>query len=245
MQIKIELKNIKFQYPKSSHPVLEIENLELAAENKSTLFLIGPSGAGKSTFLETLGLMNNVRLIAGDGSVFKLQVGEEVIDYLDRDVYHLKSRMRKRIRKDYFSFIFQYPALIPHYSVGDNLSILNNKWQESYEAVLEDLFDGAKVDLTKRTAEFSGGEQQRISFFRALLNERPILIGDEPFNNLDKINKGKLLKGMRHDPFVMLNIVSTHDESVISSGDLVLDFTKGRAETGPTILDQTNLINAI
>lgn len=146
--------------------------------------IMGPSGSGKSTLLHQLGLLDMPTS------------GKIVLD--GTDVSALNDEARTQFRLMHLGYVFQDYALVSELSVLENVAIpaiMQGKTVgESYAAATEVL---DKVGLKKRldhlVYELSGGEQQRVSIARALVNRPAIVFADEPCANLDTENSRTVL----------------------------------------------------
>jgi putative ABC transport system ATP-binding protein len=192
-------------------------------ENKITV-LKGPSGSGKTTLLSIIGCMS--RPSAGR------------VHLRDREITSLPERFLTEIRRNTFGFIFQQPNLIKGISVVENVMLpaypLGGKrshLQEKALKGLEALEIGHK--LHSKVEWLSGGEAQRASIARALINDPSVIIADEPTASLDsKLSyrfmdiieqfkaEGKTVIITSHDPIV-------YDASIV---DKVVNFRDGQIE---------------
>lgn len=202
----IHRKDILFQVEKLScayvlgQPVLETGDFHIP-KRKITV-LLGPSGSGKSTLLETLGLMT--RTVDHESSVIKFYPTEEE-EYDLADIWEDNQEAdRYRIRKLYYSFIFQSTNLMSNFSALENVGltelIQNKPESEAYFNAIESLVKNLSVtslSYSKKPYEFSGGERQRLAFARAINPEFTVLFGDEPTGNLDHFNSVKLMHFVR------------------------------------------------
>jgi putative ABC transport system permease protein len=212
-----KLKNVNCSYSKSVRPVLEIEDLEINANE--VVFFVGPSGVGKSTILETLGLMNNT-IDKTDDSIFELKINNLKLDM--RNIWDEKESTLSEIRNDFFSFIFQENNLFQSLSGMQNAissSLIKGTssvtaFKKANKVRQEILSD---INLDNSTNDFningiSGGQRQRLSFIRAVITNYNILFADEPTGNLDWLNAeilmDFLIKEMRNDSTV---IIVSHD----------------------------------
>ena len=154
--------------------VLSAINVEL--ERGEFVALMGPSGSGKSTLLTVVGAMNHPT------------EGRLLIDGID--VYGLPEERRADFRREYLGFVFQQHHLMPFLNALENamLPLATTKLgakekRERALAVLE------KVGLADKAArlpnQLSGGEQGRLAVARAIINEPPLLLADEPTGALD------------------------------------------------------------
>ncbi len=168
----IDFKNVTKVY---NNNVLALSNLNVHIEKGEFVFLVGPSGAGKSTFIKTL--LKEVDATAG------------TVVVADTDLTKLKHKdipyYRRRI-----GVVFQDFRLIPTLNIFENVAFAlrvigssDKEIQKKVPAVL------SMVGLTKKRNAFpnqlSGGEQQRVSIARAIVNSPSLLIADEPTGNLD------------------------------------------------------------
>ena len=150
--------------------------------------IMGPSGSGKSTLLHQLALLDTPTS------------GQLLID--GNDVVHLDDEERTRFRLLHLGYVFQDYALVSDLSVIENVAIpvitQGRPFEECYAAAAAML---AKVGLEKRfdhlVHELSGGEQQRVSIARALVNRPAIVFADEPCANLDTENSRTVLELFR------------------------------------------------
>lgn len=154
--------------------VLSDVNVEI--EQGEFVCLMGPSGSGKSTLLTVVGAMN------------RPTEGRLLIDGID--VYGLSEERRADFRREYLGFVFQQHHLMPFLNALENamLPLATTKLsarekRERARAVLE------KVGLANKAArlpnQLSGGEQGRLAVARAIVNEPPLLLADEPTGALD------------------------------------------------------------
>jgi putative ABC transport system ATP-binding protein len=183
--------------------------------------MMGPSGSGKSTLLHLLGALESPT--AGEISL----AGQRYDGLRDNEL--------TRIRRERIGFVFQFFNLLPALSAEENVLlpalIAGNRSQEIRERARSLL---ERVGLTKRAAhlpsELSGGEQQRVSIARALLNEPEIVLADEPTGNLDSRSSADVL-----DLLSELNraesqtlVIVTHDASAAATAGRVIFLHDGR-----------------
>jgi len=197
--------------------------------NEITAF-IGPSGCGKSTFLKSLNRMND--LVEGCRIFGSLQLDGEDI-YGDIDVNHLRKRV---------GMVFQNPNPFPM-SVYDNIAYVIRTLGISSSDIRTRVTGALKVvgllDKAKaKPTELSGGEQQRVSIARALVNGPPLLIADEPTGNLDPKNSLEVMQILEQiNQRGITVIVSTHDYTLVDrfrkrvltleKGEIVRDIQAG------------------
>jgi putative ABC transport system ATP-binding protein len=180
----------------------------------------GRSGSGKSTLLSLIGLLTK----PSSGSIF--------LD--NRDFAGLSEVYRTKVRREKFGFIFQAQYLIPQLSATQNVALpklCTDMGLKEAEALarerLESLDMGHRLDF--RVAELSGGEQQRVSIARSLMNDPEILIADEPSSSIDEALTLELLqtlRGMVEDKGLTV-VVASHDPVVLRWADVLYNIHDG------------------
>ncbi len=220
----IEIKNVTKSYEMGDENVLALDGVTLTVEEGDFLAVTGPSGSGKSTLLFTMGGL--------------LTPTKGAVSVRDTDIYGLHPRERAQFRRENIGFIFQTFELLPYLTALENvmlpLSIAGIDSVEQRERALEGL---SRVGLAKRVGhkplELSGGEQQRVSIARGIVNEPDILLADEPTGNLDrKTGDGiiDLLRGLNERDGQTIVIV-THDTSTAEEANRVINMIDGRVVT--------------
>ena len=179
--------------------------------------LVGPSGSGKTTLLG---------LIAGT-----LRADSGTISVNDRVLTTLSDRDLGRFRIGSVGQVFQSFELLSYLTVTENVMLpwyisgIGRKSDIRQRA--ESLLCGVGLEskLGAQPEKLSQGEQQRVAVCRAMLNNPPVLLADEPTGNLDQQNKQNvvdlLVQQARHNNSTMLMV--THDESLLDKFDAVLD----------------------
>ncbi len=213
---------------KYGNGVLALENLSLHIEKGEFVFLVGPSGAGKSTFLNLV----IRREIPTDGF---LSVAGRNVTLIKKQEIPL---FRRRI-----GYIFQDYKLFPNKTVGENVSFA----LEVIEVDPMEIRDRVNfvldlVGLIHKTevfpSELSGGEQQRVSLARAIVNRPLLLLADEPTGNLDPDTSWEIMELLREINRRGTTIVmATHNREIVNrmqkrvialeKGRLVRDESKG------------------
>lgn len=138
--------------------------------------LMGPSGSGKSTLLTIVGAMNHP------------SEGRVLVDEID--VYGLGDERRADFRREYLGFVFQQHHLMPYLNTIENAMLPlatsgeSAKWKrERAMASLEKV--GLADKVSRLPNQLSGGEQGRLAIARAIVNEPPLILADEPTGSLD------------------------------------------------------------
>jgi putative ABC transport system ATP-binding protein len=185
------------------------------------LSIIGPSGSGKSTLLGLIGGLDTPTL------------GKVYIDGVD--ITNLSERALTRIRNEKIGFVFQFFNLVPTLTALENVELpiqFSPHRQFSPRKRAKELLELLEVDdrMNHRPNQLSGGQQQRVAMARALANNPPLLLCDEPTGNLDTVS-GALVMQALHDIQENMNttiIMVTHDMDVASQADRVVSLVDGR-----------------
>ncbi|MBT8339431.1 MAG: ABC transporter ATP-binding protein [Desulfatitalea sp.] len=225
----IRIEGLRKRYGKGDTAVDALKAVDMQVSPGEVVGLIGPSGSGKSTLLKCLGAV--IEPTAG-----RMTLGEEVIYDNTWQITDLRA-----LRRDKIGFVFQAPYLIPFLDVTDNVALLpmlagqpNGESRKRALALLEAL------DVAHRArampAQLSGGEQQRVSIARALVNRPPVILADEPTAPLDSeraLAVIRILNQMARQ-YETAVIVVTHDEKIIPTFKRIYRIRDGRTseETG-------------
>lgn len=215
----IRLKNIKKIYKSGDIETYALNDITLNIEDGEYISIMGTSGSGKSTLLNIIGGMD---VPTG---------GEYFCD--DIAVHELKGQALHLFRKENVSFIFQQFALMPHYTVFENVEIpllaKNVTKKERKKSVMEKLELMGISDLAKKLpSQISGGEQQRCAIARALVSDNNLILADEPTGALDTNTGNSIMQAMidMHKQGKTL-IVITHDKNIADMGDRIIKIEDG------------------
>jgi len=172
-------------------------------EKGETLLILGNSGTGKTTLLHLLALL----LTPNSGS----------INIKEKELAMLTAKEASQMRANHLGIIYQKPHFVSSLNVLDNL-LLANYLADQKESIIQaqKLAQNLGISelLDKKTSMLSGGEQQRVSIARALMNNPDVILADEPTSNLDDENCEKviqLLENQSKNIGASLVIV-THDQ---------------------------------
>ena len=216
----IEVKEIE----KSYGSLQVLKKVSLTIENNKVVTIVGPSGAGKSTLLHIIGTLD------------KPDRGEVVID--DVNLNQLSDDKMAEFRNQHIGFVYQFHHLLPEFTALENVAmpalIAGMSRKDSFKRAQE-LLDFLKLAdrVGHKPAQLSGGEQQRVSVARALMNNPELILADEPSGNLDTENARKLhdLFFVLRDTFKQTFIIVTHNEELAQLSDRKIVLQDGVVQT--------------
>ena len=196
----ISLADVSREYTGHAGTVRALDHATFSIVAGEWVAITGPSGSGKSTLVNLLGCLD------------RPTSGELKID--GHDVTSMSATELDRFRADKIGFIFQQFHLIPYLSALENIMLAQYFHSMTDEAEARAALD--RVGLAPRAnhlpSELSGGEQQRVCIARALINNPPILLADEPTGNLDAANQqivANLLQDLHRNGHTIVMV--THD----------------------------------
>jgi putative ABC transport system ATP-binding protein len=197
-----------------------LRDVNLNVEKNQFIAISGPSGSGKTTLLNIISSID--KPTSGRITVFENDLGAKNEDFL------------ASFRCHNIGFVFQSYNLVSTLTVAENVAF-PMEWLETPEDQIkkriEELLE--LVDLRQRRDHFpfqlSGGEQQRVAFARALANNPPLLLADEPTGNLDTKTGGKIIQILQKlKDEGKTTIVATHDNQILSLADQKLYLEDGK-----------------
>ena len=204
-------------------PVAILRRADIAVKPGELVAVTGPSGSGKSTLLNLLGLLDEA-----DGG--EIWFGEDCVSALGR-------RRQCSVRGRRIGFIFQAFHLVGSLTALENVTLaaryVGGDRAEARRRALA-LMDRLGVAHRKdhAPAQLSGGEQQRVAFCRAVLNDPPLILADEPTGNLDEDNARVIrteLRARARERAAAVILV-THHPDAFTEADRVLRLADGRLE---------------
>ncbi|MGK7395603.1 MAG: ABC transporter ATP-binding protein [Candidatus Cyclobacteriaceae bacterium M3_2C_046] len=197
-----------------------LKGINLEIKKGEIVSIVGASGAGKSTLLHILGTLD--------------RPDQGVVNINEVDVIKLKATRLAKFRNKYIGFIFQYHNLLPEFSALENVCLpgfLGKRNQQEVEQEAIKLLNllGLKERVEHKPSELSGGEQQRVSVSRALINSPEIIFADEPSGNLDSKNANELHKLFfkLRDELGQTFVIVTHNEELAQMADRILEMKDG------------------
>ena len=212
----IETKNIHKYYG----DLHVLKGINLSIKQAEIVSIVGASGAGKSTFLQILGTIDK----SDKGEIF----------YNNKNITNLNKNELANFRNTNIGFIFQFHHLLNEFDAIENVCLPGfiagentKEIQHRAEELLVKL--GLKDRLRHKPNELSGGEQQRVSVARALINKPLIILADEPSGNLDSKNAEEL-----HNIFINLRdeykqtfVIVTHNQQLANMSDRKITMKDG------------------
>ncbi len=226
----IRLTHLKKVFSPSN--VVAVEDVSLSVDSGSISCLIGPSGCGKTT---TLKMINRI-IEPSFGSIEINNINSCKVNGVE---------WRRKI-----GYVIQKAGLFPHFTVSENISILSKVLKRDLKFIkkrTEELLHLVGLEPKqygdRYPMELSGGQQQRVGIARALMENPPVLLMDEPFGALDVVTRSSLRK-----EFLYLNqklkktiLLVTHNlDEAFEMGDQVIIMRKGRIVQKGTELDFKN-----
>ena len=198
---------------RKSYQSLEVlKGIDLTIKRSEIVSIVGSSGAGKSTLLHILGTLDNP------------DQGEIMFD--GESVSSLGRNSLARFRNRHIGFIFQFHNLLPEFTALENVCLpayLAGRTEKEVRVRARELLGMLNMEhrADHKPSEMSGGEQQRISVARSLINSPEVIFADEPSGNLDTKNAQEL-----HQLFFTLRkelqqtfVIVTHNNELADMAD--------------------------
>jgi lipoprotein-releasing system ATP-binding protein len=203
-------------------PTTLVQDVDLAIRENEFVAITGPSGSGKSSLLYLLGLLD-------------LPTSGEVL-IRGKATVHMSEEERAHARLAMLGFVFQFHFLLPEFTVLDNvmlpmraLGVLSRAEMRSRAGDLLGSL-GLAEHMHKRPDQLSGGQRQRVAVARALANEPPVILADEPTGSLDSKSSEQVFEVLRqlvreHGKTV---VAVTHDLGMAERMDRHIELLDGR-----------------
>jgi lipoprotein-releasing system ATP-binding protein len=184
--------------------------------------ITGPSGSGKSSLLYLLGLLD----MPTEGEVL----------IRGRATVRMSESERAQTRLSGLGFVFQFHFLLPEFSALDNVMLpmralgrLTPRQMRNRSAELLAAF-GLGDHMRKRPDQMSGGQRQRVAVARALANDPPVVLADEPTGSLDSVSSEQVFQILRDlvDRGGKTVVAVTHDLDIAARMDRRVELVDGR-----------------
>ena len=215
----LKIENITKKYANGDKELYALDDVSFTVTQGEFIAIVGPSGSGKSTLLHMI------------GGIDKPTNGKVYIN--GTDISSLKTDKMTIFRRRNIGIVYQFYNLIPTLNAEDNI-------------ILPVLLDGKKVDKEKLNeiikllkiedrrkampSQLSGGEQQRVSIGRALINNPSIILADEPTGNLDSMASKEIVEIFKYynKAYKQTLIIVTHDEKIALQADRIIKLEDGK-----------------
>ncbi len=213
--MKLVVENISKKY----NDEYVLKNLSLYIDKPGIYPIIGSSGSGKTTLLKIASGL----LMPTSGKVL----------YNDINIFELRFDERARLRNEKIGFIFQDYFLEESFSSLENVEVplfLNKKLKiKEIEQQAKNALKAVKLEnkANQLTKTLSGGESQRVSIARALVNNPDIIFADEPTGNLDSVNGDIIMELLEEISKEKIIILVTHNESIASRYEKFIEIKDG------------------
>jgi putative ABC transport system ATP-binding protein len=222
MKTILQTVDLKKTYRVGSVDVQALRGVDIQIGEGELAAIMGPSGSGKSTLMHLLGAMARPT----SGQVF----------IEGQDIATLNDYGRTQIRRRKIGFVFQKFNLLPTLTAGANIAVarrihgeaLGGADDQHLREILELLVISDKMG--RKPSELSGGEQQRVTIARAVVNRPAILLADEPTGALDTRNSEIVLNMFRelNRKFKQTIILVTHNPELAHYTDRLIEMRDGR-----------------
>ncbi|KQW91514.1 cell division ATP-binding protein FtsE [Massilia sp. Root418] len=214
----IEFQHVSKQY---SADATALRDVSLTVGKGELVFLAGPSGAGKSTLLKMIAAME------------RPSSGKVIVN--GQDIGKLKPAGVPFLRRN-LGLIFQEQRLLADRSILANVMMPlmvtgqpRAQAEQRARAALDKVGLGDRANASPLA--LSGGEQQRVSIARAIVNRPQIILADEPTANLDRASADRVLDALRAFHSVGVTcLISTHDDQVLAGAARVIHLKQGQLQ---------------
>lgn len=198
-----------------------LKGISLHVKRGELVSIVGASGAGKTTLLQIMATLS------------RPDEGHLSIDGVALE--KLNDEALSRFRNQKVGIVFQFHHLLPEFSALENVTIpalIAGRSRREAETEARRLLQmlGLEERADHKPSQLSGGEQQRVSIARALINQPAVLFADEPSGNLDSQNRDEIHRLFLElkEKFAQTIVLVTHDEKLASMGDRCIRIVDGR-----------------
>jgi lipoprotein-releasing system ATP-binding protein len=211
-------------YGEGDTKVRALDDVSFSIKKGEFVLIVGSSGSGKSTLLNMIGLLDRPT----SGQVFI--DGTNTITLGDNQI--------SSFRNSKLGFIFQFSNLLTDLTILENVLLPRNIQHSNQNAMNEAVkllkTVGLENQMNKRANKISGGQAQRASIARGLINNPSIVLADEPTGNLDSVNAETIVHLMKSlaQKLNQTFIIVTHDRHQFGDVDRVITIRDGRAFEG-------------
>ena len=213
----LKIKNINKSYNElHSEKSVIFKNLDFSFEEENIITIYGPSGIGKTTLLNII------------GTVASPDSGEI---YLNDIKYCPKTY--QDLRKKHIGYMFQFHYLLPEFTIFENLDltlrIKGEKDNSKIKNMITEILSDFKIlnKMNRYPSQISGGEKQKVSLARSVINSPSLVIADEPTGNLDFDNANLIIdkiKSISKDRGVKF-LIATHNKEFQRISDSIYNIS--------------------
>ncbi|RPG64083.1 MAG: ABC transporter ATP-binding protein [Flammeovirgaceae bacterium TMED290] len=209
---------------KSFGDVKVLDNINLEFKLGNIISIFGGSGAGKSTLLYILSTLE--------------KPDSGIVEYKGKNVNSLTGNNLSKFRNEKIGFVFQSHNLLSEFNVFDNIClpgyVSKDKSlgvEERANQLLSDL--GIQNKSKNMPNQLSGGEQQRVSIARSLINSPDIIFADEPTGNLDNTNSKKFISLIKklNKKYKKTFIIVSHNKEFLKISDHSYELINGKLKS--------------
>ena len=215
----LKVEHLSKIYGKGETIVKAVDDISFSVEKGNFVAIVGASGSGKSTLLHLL------------GGVDRPSTGKVFIDGVD--IYEMDNDALAIFRRRQVGIIYQFYNLIPILDIEENITLPAKLDNRSVNGdYLDDLIKTLGLSKRKKHLpnELSGGEQQRASIGRALINNPALVLADEPTGNLDSKASDEIVSLLKksNEKYNQTIIVITHDLEIAASCNRIITIEDGK-----------------
>ncbi|HET9960847.1 MAG TPA: ABC transporter ATP-binding protein [Nitrospiraceae bacterium] len=218
--LMIKVVDLYKSFPMGGRELVVLNHINLEIKRGEFIAIVGASGAGKSTLLHILGTLDRPT--------------KGTVSFDGQDLFQLGEQEQADFRNKRVGFVFQFHHLLPEFTALENAclpAMIQQRdpaeTQSEATSLLQEVGLGER--LHHKPGELSGGEQQRVSVARALMQRPDLVLADEPTGNLDT-HTGDALFGLlrqlnrsRNTTFVIV----THNDKLSAQADRIIHMQDG------------------
>jgi len=221
----IRLQNVSKVYGMDGVEVPALDGINLDINQNEFVAIMGPSGSGKSTLLQMVGCLDR----PSSGKIFLDGV----------DISTLSDSQLAKMRGGKIGFVFQSFNLYPTLTAKENIElpmVILEKSRKDIEAKSTKLLEtvGLENRANHLPSQLSGGERQRVAVARALANDPPLILADEPTGNLDSKTGSELIEFINsiHKEKGVTIVMVTHEFGIARHAKRIIRLKDGKIEGG-------------